>query len=117
MLILRIISFIVLFLSAVFFPWPATVGLAALFMAIFSWYWEAVFISFFLGAIYGFSKDGVNFLPAFFLVVLTAALFAEECFKNFIQGKNIISRGLVAFGGGFLIFLFWLIFKIFLHYV
>ncbi len=116
MIILRIISFIVLFLGIVFLPWPITVGLAAVFMAVFSWYWEAVLIGFFLGSVYGFSEKNASLLFVFFVFSLASALFAEEFFKNLIQGKNIISRGLVAFSGGCLIFLFWAIFKIFFHY-
>ncbi len=113
MVILRIISFIILFLGVVFLPWPVVAGLAAVFMAIFSWYWEAVFIGFFLGSVYGFEKSNAGLLFIFFVFSLTLALFAEEYFKNLIQGKNIVSRGLVAFSGSCLIFLFWLIFKIF----
>ena len=117
MLILRIISFIILFLVIVFLPWPAVAGLAVIFMAVFSWYWEAVFIGFFLGSVYGLEKSNASLLFVFFALSLTITLFSEEFFKNLIQGKNIISRAIVAFGGGFLIFLFWIIFKIFLHYV
>ena len=116
MIILRIISFIVLFLGIVFLPWPVVAGLAAVFMAIFSWYWEAVLIGFFLGSVYGLEKGNASLLFVFFVFSLTLALFAEEFFKNLIQGKNIISRGLVAFSGSFLIFLFWVIFKILTHY-
>jgi len=116
MVILRIASFIVLFLGIVFLPWPLTVGLAAIFMAVFSWYWEAVFIGFFLGSVYGFSESNASLLFVFFVFSLTLALFAEEYFKNLIQGKNIISRSLVAFSGSCLIFLFWAIFKILSHY-
>lgn len=116
MIILRIIAFIVLFLGIVFLPWPVVVALAAIFMAIFSWYWEAVFIGFFLGSVYGFEKSNASLLFVFFVFSLISALFAEEFFKNLIQGKNIVSRALVTFGGSCLIFLFWLIFKIFSHY-
>ncbi len=117
MIILRIISFIVLFLGIVFLPWPVMAGLAAVFMAIFSWYWEAVFISFFLGSVYGFEKSNASLLFVFFVFSLTLALFIEEYFKNFIQGNNFLSHALVALSGGGLIFLFWVIFKILLYYV
>lgn len=116
MIILRITSFIILFLGIVFLPWPVVAGLAAIFIAIFSWYWEAVFIGFFLGSVYGFSEKNTSLLFVFFVFSLTSALFAEEFFKNLIQGKNIISRSLVAFSGSCLIFLFWAIFKILSHY-
>jgi hypothetical protein len=116
MIILRIISFIVLFLGIVFLPWPVVAGLAAIFIAIFSWYWEAVFMGFLLGSVYGLEKSDASLLFVFFTFSLTTVLFAEEFFKNLIQGKNIISRAIVAFGGGCLLFLFWLIFKIFLYH-
>ncbi len=117
MIFLRIASFIALFFSAVSMPWTITAGLTIISIAIFSWFCEAVVISFLLGSIYGFSgKDG-GFLFAFFVLALAADLFTEEYFKKFIQGKNLISYALVIFSGGILTALFWLIFRIIIHYV
>ena len=113
---LRIVSFIALFLAAVFAPWPVTALMAVVLMAVFSWFWEPILIGFLLGAEYEFSNDH-GFLFVFFISSFIVAFFTEECIKRFIEGKNIISYFLVAFSGGAVIALLWTIFKIIIHYV
>lgn len=111
MFILRIVSFAVLFFSVVFLPWPVTVGLAVIATTLFSWFWEAVITGILLGALYGFSKDS-KFLFAFFIFGSAMVLFFEEYLKRLIQGENIISYAIIAFSGGLLFILLWIIFKI-----
>ncbi len=111
-MILRITSFIVLFLSAVFAPWQITAGMATILIAAFPRFWEAIPVGFLIGAIYGFPKGESGFLFAFFVSIFALAFFIEEYFKRFIQGRNIISYALIAFSGGSLISLLWLVFKI-----
>ena len=113
MVILRIASFISLLLAAVFLPWPVAAGLAAVFMAAFSWFWEAAIVGFLLGSIYGFSGGSLFF--AFFVSSFVASLLVEEYFKNLFQGKNIISYVIIFFSGGAAIVLFWLAFKLMLY--
>lgn len=115
MFILRITSFIVLFLSVAFFPWPVTAGLAVIAMALFSWPWEIIIIGFLLGAVYGFENKGI-FIFLFFVLSFSISLLGEECFKKFIQGENIISRILAVFSGASIIVFFWLFLKISILY-
>lgn len=112
-MILRILAFILLFLSAVMAPWPVAAGLAAVFFAVFPWFWEAVAASFFLGVIYDFSR-GPKLIFLFFILSFCSALFAEEYLKSVIEDKNILSRIIVALSGAAVIFLFWLFLKLFL---
>lgn len=114
MLGLRITSFIVLLLTAVFAPWLVTAVLTVFFIAAFSWFWEAIIIGFFLGSIHGFSAEG-SLLFAFFASSFIAGLLAEEYFKNLFQGKNVISHAIIFFSGGATIVLFWLAFKLMLY--
>jgi hypothetical protein len=110
MLILRIISFIILFLSVAFLPWPVTVALTLMAIAVFPWFWEAVIMGIFLGAMYGSES-----LFAFFIFSLTMVFFVEEYLKSIIQGQNIISRAIIILSGGMLFFLLWLIFNLVIH--
>ena len=116
-MILRIASFILLFLSAVFAPWPVTVGVAVIFAALFSWFWEIVIIGFLLGAIYGFSKGQSGLLFSFFVSIFAAVFLVEESVKQFIEGKNIVSYVLIAISGGISSVLLWLIFRAVINYV
>jgi len=116
-MILRTASFIFLFLSAVFAPWPVTVGVAIVFAALFSWFWEMVIIGFLLGAMYGFSKGQSGFLFSFFVSVFIAVFFVEESVKRFIEGKNFISYAFTALSGGISSVLLWLIFRAVIYYV
>jgi len=113
MIIWRVISFIFLFLSAAMAPWPVAAGLAAVFFAIFPWFWEAVIASFFLGVIYDFSK-GPKLVFLFFLLSFCSALFAEEYLKSITENKNILSRIIAALLGATVMFSFWLSLKLFL---
>lgn len=111
MFILRIAFFIVLFLSVIFLPWFITLGLAIIATTLFSWFWEIVIIGILLGALYDFSKDS-KLLFIFFIFGSAMVLFFEEYLKRLIQGKNIISYAIIAFSGGALLTLLWIIFKI-----
>lgn len=113
MIFFRILSFIVLFLSAVIMPWPVAAGLAAVLITVFPWFWEAIIVSFFLGAIYDFSS-GPKLIFLFFILSFCSALLAEEYLKSIIENKNILSRIIVAFSGIVIIFLFWLFLKLLL---
>ncbi len=111
MFIFRILSFIVLFLSAIITPWPVAAGLAAVFFAIFPWFWEAIIVSFFLGVIYDFSS-GPKLIFLFFVLSFCLALFAEEYLKSVIERGNILPRAIAAFLGAAIIFFFWLFLKL-----
>ncbi len=110
MIVLRIISFIILFLSAVATPWPVTAGLAVIFIAAFPWFWEAFIVSLALGVMYDF-PSGPQFLFLFFVSSFSSALFVEEYFKRLIEGQNILSRIIIAVSGAITIVLFWLLLK------
>jgi hypothetical protein len=111
-MILRIIFLIILLLSAMFAPWQITAGMATVLMAAFSRFWEAIPVGFLVGAIYGFPRGESGFLFAFFVSIFALAFIIEEYFKRLAQGRNIISYALIAFSGGILISLLWLVFKI-----
>lgn len=113
MLVLRISSFIVLLLLAVFAPWFLVAGAALVAAAVFPWFWENIVIGFLLGSIYGFS--GGSLLFAFLASGFTASFLVEEYSKRLIEGKNALSYALIVFSGGIAIFLFWLAFKIALY--
>ena len=115
MLILRIASSIILFLSIIFAPWPVTAALAVLLAASFSLFWEMIIAGLLLGAIYGLPKGGSGFLFTFFIVSFTAAFIIEEFLKRFIRERSIFSSLFVAFVGGIVVALFWVIFKITLY--
>ena len=115
-LILRITAFIVLFLSAVFFPWPVVAFLAVIFVAAFSWFFEAAATGLLLGVIYGSAGTGAfNFI--FFTASFAAAIFSAEFFKKIIEGENIISRAVIALIGGITVAILWLIFKLALKFI
>ncbi len=115
MLVLRIISFIVLFLSVIFAPWPVVAALAVLLAASFSLFLEMIIVGLLLGVIYGFSGGESGFLFTFFVVSFAAAFIIEEFLKRFIREKNILSSFFIAFVGGITIVLSWLIFNITLY--
>ena len=116
MIILRIIAFIILFLGAVFFPWPAVALLAVVFIVAFSWFFEAAAIGLLLGVIYGSAAAGsLNFI--FFTASFAAAIFSAEFFKKIIEGENIVSRAVIALIGGITIGILWLVFKLVLKFI
>ena len=114
-MILRIASFIILFLSVIFAPWPVAAALAVLLAASFPLFWEMIIAGLLLGAIYGLPKGGSGFLFAFFVVSFTAALVIEKFLKRFIRERSIFSSLFVALAGGITVALLWVIFKITLY--
>ncbi len=114
MFILRISSFIVLLLLAVFAPWFLVAGLALIAAAVFPWFWENIVIGFLLGSVYGFSGGG-SLLFAFLASGFIISFLVEEYSTRLIEGKNVLSYALIVLCGGIAIFLFWLAFKIALY--
>ncbi len=114
-MILRILSFIVLFLSAMFLPWPVAMILTAGLMAAFSWFAEAIIIGFLLGVLYSFQNGDSGFLFSFFAASPIIALLVEEFFKQFVQKKGVLSRFIIFLIGAISILLLWVIFKTALH--
>ncbi len=112
---LRILSFIILILSAIFTSWPVTAALAVFLAASFSVFWEMILAGFLLGAIYGFPEGGSGFLFSFFVLSFSAAFIIEEFLKRFIRERSIFSSLFVALIGAIVIALLWLIFKIILY--
>lgn len=110
-MLIRIISFVALFLSAVFLPWPVLMGMTTIAIATFYWFWEAIVIGFLLGAACGF-PSGSDFLFAFFASSFIIVLLIEEYLKRLIQGQNIVSRAIIALSGGAAFALLWLIFNL-----
>lgn len=114
-MILRILSSIILILSAIFAPWPVTAALAVLFAASFSLFWEMIIAGLLLGAVYGLPGGESGFLFTFFIVSFTAAFVIEEFLKRFTREQNIFSSFFIALAGGITIALLWMIFKITLY--
>lgn len=117
MLIPRIISFIVLFFSVIFFPWPYVAGLSIILMAIFPWFWEAILIAILLGALYTSPKGYSKFFFIFFAASFILTFFFMECFKRFFEGRNVISYILIVLSGAVPFAFIWFVFKTLLEYV
>ncbi|OHA15365.1 MAG: hypothetical protein A3A10_01425 [Candidatus Tagabacteria bacterium RIFCSPLOWO2_01_FULL_42_9] len=108
-------AFAILSLSAAFLPWPVVLFLAVFFIALFSWFWEAIIIGFLLASFYGLSGGESGFLPAFFVLSFGVALFIEEYFKVVLERKKILSFGVIIASGGISVFLLWLLFELTLY--
>jgi hypothetical protein len=84
--ILRIIYFLVFFLSGLIFPWWLTLLIGLLGFFLFSFYVEALFLGLFFDALYGGVGPSFFFGISFFYSLIFFVVFILcEIFKNKIR--------------------------------
>lgn len=97
----RIICFLFLITGAVLFPLLFAVGFFVVFVSFFPRFWEGILAGVVLDSLYFspilFSKFSLGFFTVGFIVTI---LFMEKI-KRLIQGRNFISKLLVAALGAF----------------
>lgn len=103
---MRIASFFILILSAVFFPLPVALGFFAVMVSFFSKFIEGVLAAVLLDAIYFsprlFEETNLGFFTAAFVLTLIVA----EGAKYLIQGDNKISKLIITCFSGFILCVF-----------
>ncbi len=108
---MRIFAFLFLILSTFLFPWQAVVSLFVFFSALFPKFWEGLLAGVFMDAFYFspllFDKAHLGF----FTLSFTAAFLLMQWAAYIIQGRNFLSKMVVAGAGAIFLSAFILVFS------
>ena len=96
---MRIAAFFALFLSVFLMPWPVVVAVFALSVAIFPKFFEGLLAAVFMDAYYFSIPLFDKWHVGFFTVIFVASFVLMEWISHVIQGRNFLSKLIVAGSG------------------